>query len=74
MFASLVHQQRPAPGGWRFEGHHLSLSFTLVNSRVFSVTPAFLATNPAEVKQGAFEGLRVLAEEEDLAPPSQVSE
>ena len=53
--------------GWRFEGHHLSLSFTLVNSRVFSVTPAFLATNPAEVKQGAFEGLRVLAEEEDLA-------
>ena len=27
--------------GWRFEGHHLSLSFTLVNSRVFSVTVSY---------------------------------
>ena len=66
MFASLVHQQRPAPGVGALKDI-TSLSFTLVNSRVFSVTPAFLATNPAEVKQGAFEGLRVLAEEEDLA-------
>ena len=27
--------------GWRFEGHHLSLNFTLVNGRIFSVTPSF---------------------------------
>jgi len=53
--------------GWRYEGHHLSVSFTLVNGRVFSVTPSFFATNPAEVKEGEFKGLKVLAEEEDLA-------
>ena len=27
--------------GWRFEGHHLSLNFSLVNGRIFSVTPSF---------------------------------
>ena len=53
--------------GWRFEGHHLSVSFTLVNGRVFAVTPSFFATNPAEVKQGAFTGLKILREEEDVA-------
>ena len=53
--------------GWRYEGHHLSLSFTLVNGRIFSVTPSFFGTNPAEVKEGAFKGLKVLADEENMA-------
>ncbi len=53
--------------GWRFEGHHLSLSFTLVNGRIFSVTPSFFGSNPAEVKDGPFKGLKVLAAEEDKA-------
>ena len=53
--------------GWRFEGHHLSLSFTFVNGRIFSVTPSFFGTNPAVVKEGPFKGLKVLAAEEDKA-------
>jgi hypothetical protein len=53
--------------GWRFEGHHLSLNFTLAGGRVLSVTPSFFGANPAWVRSGPREGLRVLGEEEDLA-------
>lgn len=52
--------------GWRVEGHHLSLNFTLADGHV-SATPSFMGTNPAEVRQGPRKGLRVLALEEDLA-------
>jgi len=52
--------------GWRVEGHHISLNFTLVKGEFTSVTPSFLGTNPAEVKDGPRKGLRVLAAEEDL--------
>ena len=31
---------------WRFEGHHLSLSFTVVDGHVGGLTPAFFGTNP----------------------------
>jgi hypothetical protein len=56
------------PWGWRFEGHHLSLSFTVVPGQGFSVTPAFFGTNPAEVREGhKHSGLRVLKREHDLA-------
>jgi len=51
--------------GFRMEGHHLSLHFTIVNGKV-SGSPTFFGTNPAEVRQGARKGLRVLAAEEDL--------
>lgn len=54
------------PWGWRFEGHHLSLNFTLVRAEV-TVTPSFLGANPAEVPSGEHRGLRVLEAEEDLA-------
>ena len=53
--------------GWRFEGHHLSFNFTLVEGKDIAVTPSFMGTNPAEVRQGPKKGLRVLAAEEDLA-------
>jgi len=53
--------------GWRLEGHHLSLNFTLVPGRPVSVTPAFFGANPAEVPSGPHRGLRALAEEQDLA-------
>jgi hypothetical protein len=52
--------------GWRLEGHHLSLNFTLVPGRPVSVTPAFFGANPAEVQSGPQKGLRTLAEEADL--------
>jgi hypothetical protein len=56
-----------APWGWRFEGHHLSLNFTLVPGRPVAMTPAFLGANPAEVRSGPRKGLRTLADEQDLA-------
>jgi hypothetical protein len=37
------------PWSWRFEGHHLSLSFTIVPGQGVAVTPAFLGANPARV-------------------------
>jgi hypothetical protein len=51
--------------GWSFEGHHISLNFTIVDGHI-STTPRFLGSNPAEVKQGRHKGLRVLKDEEDL--------
>lgn len=55
------------PWGWRLEGHHLSLNFTLVPGRAISVTPAFFGANPAEVPSGPQRGQRTLADEQDLA-------
>jgi hypothetical protein len=55
-----------APWGWRFEGHHLSLSFTLRGDAI-ATTPSFFGANPAEVRSGPKKGLRVLAAEEDEA-------
>ena len=56
-----------APWGWRLEGHHLSLNFTLVPGKPIAMTPAFLGANPAEVPAGPHQGLRALAAEQDLA-------
>ncbi len=53
--------------GWRFEGHHISLNFTIVNGRPASQTPAFWGANPALVPKGPKKGWRVLAEEENTA-------
>ena len=53
--------------GWRFEGHHLSLNFTFVNGRIFSITPSFFGASPAEVTEGKYKGMRVLADEEEKA-------
>jgi hypothetical protein len=55
------------PWGWRVEGHHLSLNFTIANEKAIAAGPLFLGTNPAEVKEGPKKGLRILAEEEDQA-------
>jgi hypothetical protein len=54
-------------GSWayRFEGHHISLNFTIVNGKIAS-SPNFFGTNPAEVKEGPRAGLRALMREEDL--------
>ena len=51
--------------GWRVEGHHLSLRFTVVNGQMVSTTPLFFGSNPAEVRTGPKTGLRILGYEED---------
>lgn len=53
--------------GWRVEGHHLSVSFTLDRGQVESPTPYFFGANPATVKVGPKVGLRAIPEVEDLA-------
>jgi hypothetical protein len=55
------------PWGWRFEGHHLSLNFTLAGDHVSVDTPSFFGANPAKVASGPRAGLRALAAEEDEA-------
>lgn len=53
------------PWGWRFEGHHLSLSCTVVPGQGVAVTPAFLGANPATVPpQHTPAGFKVLGTEE----------
>jgi hypothetical protein len=50
---------------WRFEGHHLSLHFTIVDGSVTVSAPTFLAASPAEVMDGPKAGLRPLGSLED---------
>ncbi len=59
-----------APGakdrwGWRVEGHHVSLNFTVVKGELLANTPLGFGANPAEVRQGPRTGFRALANEED---------
>lgn len=51
--------------GYRVEGHHMSLHFTIHKGKL-SGTPTFFGANPHEVREGPRAGLRVLAREEDL--------
>ena len=59
--------QAESPWGWRVEGHHVSLHFSLWDDRFISVTPFFFGANPAEVRQGPKQGLRLLDDRETLA-------
>jgi hypothetical protein len=53
--------------GWRVEGHHVSLRYTLLNGNVDVGAPSFFGSNPAEVLDGPRKGTRLLAHEEDPA-------
>ncbi len=57
--------------GWRIEGHHLSLHFSLDGDRHVATLPQFFGANPAvvprQVAGGLPEGFRLLGTEEDLA-------
>ena len=53
--------------GWRVEGHHISLHFTIVNGTLVAASPTFFGSNPAEVREGPKKGLRILGAEEDAA-------
>ena len=51
---------------WSFEGHHISLNFTISEDKT-SFSPRFLGANPGMIKNGKRKGERVLNKEEDLA-------
>jgi hypothetical protein len=62
----------PDPWGWRLEGHHLSLHFTLQGDRYLATLPQFMGANPAVVPRdfpggGPRKGTSVLGKEEDRA-------
>jgi len=52
--------------GWRYEGHHLSVTMIIVDGRI-SPTPCFFGAHPASVSYGNALVLRPLGLEEDLA-------
>lgn len=52
----------PEPWGWRWEGHHLSRQFTIVNEQI-AMQPFFLGSWPTTTEAG----LRAMAREEDAA-------
>jgi hypothetical protein len=62
-----VFGQPSATGNWawRVEGHHISLHFVVSKGAVVASTPSFAGSNPAEVRDGAEKGKRVLANLED---------
>ncbi|MCH6556336.1 MAG: DUF3500 domain-containing protein [Chloroflexi bacterium] len=55
------------PWGWRVEGHHVSLHFSIWGGKVISMTPFFFGANPAEVRSGPKSGLRILGARQDMA-------
>lgn len=56
----------PEPWAWRVGGHHIGISFTVIDHDYVAATPLFFGANPAEVRHGPEQGLRTLADEEDL--------
>jgi hypothetical protein len=50
--------------GWQLDGHHLALNFTIADGEI-AVTPAFMGTEPHEVRVGPYAGWRILGEEDD---------
>jgi len=59
----------PAAGaswGWRFEGHHLSFNFTIVEGAHVLFAPEFIGSNPGEVRAGPRQGESPLREEDEL--------
>jgi Protein of unknown function (DUF3500) len=73
---AIYGQPGAAAWGWRIEGHHLSLHFSLAGDRVVATLPQFFGANPAEVPRDVGrdprpaaqrKGFRLLGTEEDLA-------
>jgi hypothetical protein len=67
---ALFGRPGPEPWGWRFEGHHVSFTLTVVPEVGMGVTPNFLGANPFSgrvVAHGHGSLTRVLEEESNLA-------
>jgi hypothetical protein len=69
---ALYGQPGDGAWGWRIEGHHLSLHFSLDADRYVATLPQFFGANPARVPPGAAAagpppGFRLLGSEEDGA-------
>ncbi|MEM9047941.1 MAG: DUF3500 domain-containing protein [Pseudomonadota bacterium] len=54
------------PWAWRWEGHHLTLTVTLIGEEIVSTTPKAFSSEPNTVPSGPHRGLVVLPENETL--------
>ncbi|SIN72332.1 DUF3500 domain-containing protein [Algoriphagus halophilus] len=50
---------------WSFEGHHISLNFTVLNNEQ-TIAPRFFGANPAVIPSGPRKGEKTLEKEEEL--------
>jgi hypothetical protein len=66
-FVSIYGTPGKSPWGWKFEGHHISANFTLVEDKPAVFAPSFFGSNPAIVRDGPQKGTRALREEEEAA-------
>ncbi|MEE8156103.1 MAG: DUF3500 domain-containing protein [Phycisphaerales bacterium] len=57
--------ERESPWGWRVEGHHLSMTFTCKNGEWTAHGPLFVGSQPARVKGGEHDGMRLLGSKDD---------
>lgn len=64
-FALFGNPRADSVWGYKLEGHHLSLNFTIRNQEL-AVTPMFVGSDPAEFPFGEYAGWRSLGLEEDL--------
>jgi hypothetical protein len=53
--------------GFRYEGHHQSLTFAFEKGLEISSTPQFLGSNPGVVRTGTKAGTAILSKEQNLA-------
>ncbi|TBN06738.1 DUF3500 domain-containing protein [Hyunsoonleella flava] len=60
------HPKTDSLWSWSFEGHHLSLNFTVANGTL-ATAPRFFGANPGNIPSGSRKGERILDKEEDLA-------
>ncbi|MEO1067160.1 MAG: DUF3500 domain-containing protein [Pseudomonadota bacterium] len=55
-----------SPWSWRWEGHHLTITFTLIGDEIISHTPKAFSSEPNTVPSGPHKGLVVLPDNERL--------
>jgi hypothetical protein len=70
-----MEMERGRDGAYEFsfEGHHISLNFTVVDGELIASSPAFFGANPHRVPSGPAKELRILGSEEDRARRLMVS-
>ncbi|MEM8622225.1 MAG: DUF3500 domain-containing protein [Pseudomonadota bacterium] len=51
------------PWSWRWEGHHLTITLTMVRDKVVSMTPKAFSSEPNTVPSGPYRGMVVLENE-----------
>ena len=64
-YLSIYGAPGASPWGWKFEGHHVSVNFTVVDGKPVAFAPTFFGANPAVVRDGPKQGTRALRDEEE---------